>query len=190
MNSKLTYDEIALKIINVVLMMMLIKLFRMKPNYNENVELDVRDENVETDVRDKNKWYEIAPGRFYKGEWLNDVPHGKGMQEYIGIPGSYENSHTVMIGDFVNGKMKGRGIAIYDRDDDEKMMTFYEGEYDDNKKNGMGKYHYGNGSFYEGEFKNDKYNGTGRFVSTVKRRETISKYVDDSRVETLYVREL
>ncbi len=187
MNSKLTLSEIALKITNIVLMILLIKIFRSKPIYNENVELDVQ---VETDIRDKNKWYEIAPGIMYKGEWLNDVPHGKGMQEYIGIPGSYENSHTVMIGDFVDGKMKGRGIAIYDRDDDEKMMTFYEGEYNNNKKNGIGKYHYGNGSFYEGEFKNDKYNGTGRFVSAVKRRETISKYVDDRRVETLYVRDL
>lgn len=187
MSSSLTYSEIALKIINVALMILLIRIFRTKPNYNENVELDVRNE---LDVRDKNKWYEIAPGIMYKGEWLNGVPHGKGMQEYIGIPGSYENSHTVMIGDFVDGKMKGRGIAIYDRDDDEKMMTFYEGEYDNNKKNGIGKYHYGNGSFYEGEFKNDKYNGTGRFVSAVKRRETISKYVDDSRIETLYVRDL
>jgi hypothetical protein len=41
---------------------------------------------------------------------------------------------------------------------------FYEGEFENDVKNGTGKVTYSNGDFYEGEFENDKFNGKGKLT--------------------------
>ena len=181
MNSKLTLSEIALKITNVVLMILLIRIFRSKPIYNENIELDVQ---VETDIRDKNKWYEYSPGIMYKGEWLNGVPHGKGMAEFLEDK-EKKISHSVVIGDFVNGHIQGRAIQIYDRDENETETTFYEGDFKKSKQDGNGTYHYGYGSSYIGEFRNGYYEGKGQFISIIKNNITFGIYKKNECIQIL-----
>jgi hypothetical protein len=43
-----------------------------------------------------------------------------------------------------------------------KAKVGYEGEYEDGKKHGKGKYTYAGGDVYEGEWKDDKYHGKGK----------------------------
>jgi len=40
----------------------------------------------------------------------------------------------------------------------------YEGDYEDDKKNGKGKYTWSDGGVYEGDYKDDKMNGKGKFT--------------------------
>jgi hypothetical protein len=189
MNSTLTFSEIALKIINVILMMMLIKIFRTKSNYNENVESDVREKNVESDVREKNEWYEYSPGILYKGEWLNGVPHGNGIAEFLEDPDT-KTSHSFVIGEFVNGHIQGRAIQVYDRDENEDKISFYEGDFKDSNQDGNGTYHYGCGSCYVGEFRNGYYEGNGRFTSVVENNITHGIYKENKCVEIISVRDM
>ena len=40
---------------------------------------------------------------------------------------------------------------------------YYEGQFKDNKREGVGKYVRSNGDYYEGEFKNNLFNGNGKY---------------------------
>ena len=46
----------------------------------------------------------------------------------------------------------------------------YEGEIENNKKNGKGKYYFNNGDIYDGDWKNDKMEGKGKLIK--KKGET------------------
>lgn len=50
------------------------------------------------------------------------------------------------------------GIGHYDDD------GRYEGEYQNNLRNGKGIYYYDNGDRYDGDWKDDKKNGRGRLM--------------------------
>jgi hypothetical protein len=173
MFSNLTTSEISLKVINICLLLILLlrKLFS-------------NDNKTEPD-RDPNKWYEIAPGRLYKGEWLNGLPHGRGMKEYIETKGDNMCDHSIVIGNFVNGKTHGRAIQVYDMADYDTKMTYYEGDFENNKEHGKGMYHFGNGSLYEGEFNNGKYEGEGKFISIIKNNITYGIYKNNELVKTI-----
>jgi hypothetical protein len=62
----------------------------------------------------------------YKGEWLNDLYHGKGIESW--------NYNTIQYeGDFVNGKKTGNGKFEF-------SGNVYEGDFQDGQFHGNGKY--------------------------------------------------
>jgi hypothetical protein len=78
MLSNLTTSEIALKVINIclLLILLLIKLFGdTKTQVNEH-------EVKEEEKKDINTWYPINDEQSrYKGEWKGGVPHRKGTKK-------------------------------------------------------------------------------------------------------------
>lgn len=87
----------------------------------------------------------------YEGETLlkgaGFVPHGRGRLYYA-------NVGPLFIGTFVNGKAQGRGRLI------SHTGSYYEGNNNDNKMEGMGKYKDRKG-MYEGELSGGLPHGEG-----------------------------
>ena len=106
----------------------------------------------------------------YKGDFLNNLKHGKGKIKYkygdyyegdfkrgvITGKGYYvwKNKDTYL-GDFVGGKM--HGIGLYKWPDGSE----YEGEYINNIKEGNGVFKWKDGRVYKGQFQNGKAHGKG-----------------------------
>ena len=59
-----------------------------------------------------------------------------------------------------NGLKEGRGILLYDKNDEKKRKR-YEGDYKNDKREGKGIMYWNDGARYEGDFKNDKREGKG-----------------------------
>ena len=94
----------------------------------------------------------------YVGELLNYSPNGKGiLYQSIKYKGNKKKNRVKYCGDFVQGKYQGKGILYFDY----KEKSYYEGEFNDNKRHGYGKYYLKNILKYEGEFKDDEYDGNG-----------------------------
>lgn len=89
-----------------------------------------------------------ATGDVYEGYWKEGLQEGKG--KYIGKNFTY-------VGDFEGGWINGEGQMNYTNGD------WYEGDFYQNKRFGVGCYHFKNGNYYEGEFVNDTINGLGVF---------------------------
>jgi len=85
----------------------------------------------------------------YKGEWLNDLYHGKGIESW--------NYNTIQYeGDFVNGKKTGKGKFEF-------SGNFYEGDFQDGQFHGNGKYFFvETQSLYEGNFDFNNLTGVGK----------------------------
>ena len=69
---------------------------------------------IKEDIRKKrntgkyiNGKYIWDDGKYYKGEFKNDIPNGKGIKYY-------SNGNILYEGDFINGKFEGKGKFIYD----------------------------------------------------------------------------
>ena len=93
----------------------------------------------------------------YIGELLEYRPHGKGiLYQSIKCKENKIKNKIKYCGDFIQGKYQGSGI-LYNFEEN----SYYEGEFKDDKKNGIGKYYKNNKLEYEGEFKDDKYDGEG-----------------------------
>ena len=92
-------------------------------------------------------------GRFYKGNWQNDLYHGRGILKMNTHKGS-----TVVEGSFDSGRFIG-GIckAQYQNGEvyDGKMSAHMKREY-------KGVYYFNNGDRYDGDWVNDKRQGKGR----------------------------
>jgi hypothetical protein len=99
--------------------------------------------------------------KYYKGEYLNGVPHGKGTFTYPD-GSSYE-------GDFVDGEENGKGKLIIVSDftpDGYGLGYVYEGDFQDGGSNGYGIQTYNDGVRYEGEFDDCFPNGKGTITYT------------------------
>ena len=71
----------------------------------------------------------------------------------------YSDGRLKYEGDIVNGKYEGFGKQIFEDG------TYYEGQWENNKKNGKGILYYKDGTIkYDGDFINDKKEGNGKFV--------------------------
>jgi hypothetical protein len=88
--------------------------------------------------------------RYYKGEFKNNMPNGKGKL--------YDKNGTVIYeGDFIKGKFEGNGKII------QKGFGYYIGSFMNGSLNGKGKIYDKNGKIvYEGYFKNDNLEGNGQ----------------------------
>ena len=96
--------------------------------------------------------YIYEDGKYYIGEFKNDIPNGKGIKYY-------PNDNILYDGNFVNGKFEGSGKYYYN---DGK---YFIGQYKNGLINGKGIKYYKNGKIlYEGDFINDKYEGNGKYV--------------------------
>ena len=92
----------------------------------------------------------------------------------------YKNSDYILIGNFENGKINGKGI-VYNKGLNKKI---FEGNYKLGKKNGIGILYFFNGDRYEGEFENDKRNGKGiYYFNTEKGEQKWEGYFIDGKME-------
>jgi radial spoke head protein 1 len=82
----------------------------------------------------------LPNGDTYEGEYLNGKRQGKGIQR------SYKLPYSLGLYTFKNGR------------------NWYEGDWNNNKKHGVGKFVYSDGSSYEGEWDDDKRHGNGTFI--------------------------
>ena len=91
-------------------------------------------------------------GKYYLGEYKNDIPNGKGIKYY-------KNGNILYEGDFINGKFEGNGKLFFEN-------SFYcIGKYKNGLRNGKGKIYYANGNIrFEGDYINDKTKGIGKFI--------------------------
>lgn len=187
MKSNNNYTDVILCLVATILIILSVSIFEqiylniiaLNPQiYNRIIKFFITDR-----IRDPNKWYEVSPGIMYKGEWLNDVPHGNGIAEYL------ENTdHSFVIGNFVNGHIQGRAIRVYDKDKQGDKIAFYEGDFVNSKEHGNGMYQYSNGSCYIGEFRNDYFEGNGTYTSARSNDITHGIYKENNCVEVITVR--
>jgi hypothetical protein len=84
----------------------------------------------------------------YSGQWLNNVPHGKGKETVFGVY-TYE-------GDFYQGVKFGRGKWIIEG------KGWYDGEVRFNRFNGRGTFCWKNGKMYVGLWKEGLRHGRGK----------------------------
>lgn len=131
-------------------------------------------------------------GEFYEGEWKNDKRHGFGS---LFIPrGSIEsnspNSNSGTISDQKKEPTKKSSVTSpfprtshtrsMKRNNGGDMVKVYEGEWMDDKKQGVGTYYYEDGvSVYEGKWMNNKREGWG-----------VMRYKDGSRYEGEFYNEM
>ncbi|XP_054289764.1 MORN repeat-containing protein 3-like [Macrosteles quadrilineatus] len=92
-------------------------------------------------------------GEKYKGEWKNNLKHGKGSQ-------LWKNKHMYE-GDWLNGQRHGYGVLSKILDDGVTQILLYDGDWQYGKPEGFGRKHSGD-EYYEGEFKSGKRHGQGR----------------------------
>jgi hypothetical protein len=67
------------------------------------------------------------------------------------------NNGKRYIGQVMNGKLEGRGLLLNPGGD-----TLYRGEFEDNKKHGLGRYYFTAGNVYTGYWRDNRMHGQGR----------------------------
>ena len=119
----------------------------------------------------KGKSYDKDGNLFYEGDFINELPNGKGIMYFDGnkyegdlVDGKFEGNGKFYyyeedreyIGQFKNGNMNGKG-NLYDKNG----KVIYEGDFVDGKFEGNGKLFNDDGSYYIGQFRNDLKHGKG-----------------------------
>jgi hypothetical protein len=89
-----------------------------------------------------------------KGVFQNDQSNGQNVQT---LPNGEKR-----VGEFKDGDII-KGIATYP-DHPTMGKTKYEGEFQNGRPHGKGKFTYAFGSTYEGDFENGKFHGQGRLI--------------------------
>ena len=146
----------------------------------DNKEKTVYKQDEEDEKRDINTWYALTDKNArYKGEWKNGLPNGKGIKHI------YE-SDSYIDGNFVDGFAEGYGKQTF-KQTWEKMVPYYEGEFERNNYQGKGEYHYGDGDYYKGEWKANKYHGQGAAYSQRLNRTWVGEYDNDKKVNGNWV---
>jgi len=132
-------------------------------------------------ANDVNTWYKFEDGKGrYKGEWKNGLPNGKGIKH------SYKDD-SYIYGNFVDGFADGHCKQTFEQTW-EKMEPYYEGEFNRNKWEGKGEYHYGDGDYYKGDWKDSKYHGQGAAYSKRLNKTWVGEYENDVKGEGNWVK--
>jgi hypothetical protein len=93
-------------------------------------------------------------GSVYEGEWLDNLPNGKGKLASL----TDNNSKEFYEGEWKLGQMDGKGKQQW------RDGTVYEGGFKGGKKDGKGVFTWPDGNKYEGEYKTDLRHGSGKFT--------------------------
>lgn len=103
----------------------------------------------------------------YKGEWLHDQPHGKGVEKVSKETGVHLSTVSeVYTGPFREGKRHGHGKIVADHFDGNFTdgKDRFEGDFLEGHAVGHGVWKYANGDQFEGEFANDRREGPGKYT--------------------------
>jgi hypothetical protein len=173
MFSNLTTSEIALKVINIclLLILLLIKLF-------SDTETQVKKKVDEEEKKDINTWYPINDEQSrYKGEWKGGVPHGKGTKEVFEAD-SFGQPHcwSIIEGSFVNGFAEGYCKQTYKKEAEEDGQESYEGEFHNGKHHGQGTYYFDDGSYHKGSFTEGYEHGEGYYYYSKKNKTWVGEF--------------
>ena len=156
---------------------------KVEEEESEEKDWDILTKETKHKEKDVNKWY-IIPGHVltrYKGEWRNGLAHGKGIREVFGCSGV---DHSIMEGNFIDGKFTGYGKQTFDiTRDEEEFAPYYEGEFKDHSQHGNGAYYYGTGSYRKGNLVEGKFEGKGIYYDHIKNQTWVGIFVDDKRGE-------
>ena len=95
----------------------------------------------------------IGKNSYYEGEFVHGEITGKGKRVF--------SNGSVYEGDFKLGEFCGKGKYI-----DKITNEVYEGDWEDNKRNGEGVLSLPDGTTYSGSFVNHKRNGFGKYTSS------------------------
>ena len=114
---------------------------------------------LKNDIRNKrnignymNGKYVWEDGKYYMGQFQNNLPNGKGIKYY-------PNGNILYEGDFINGKFEGNGKYNYDNG------NYFIGKYKNGLRIGKGIIYYNNGSvMFEGEYVNGEKEGNGKYI--------------------------
>ena len=91
-------------------------------------------------------------GKYYIGEYKNNIPNGKGIKYY-------KNGKILYDGNFINGKFEGNGKYIWE------YGTYYIGQWKNGLRHGKGTDYYSDGKImYEGDWVNNKREGNGKLI--------------------------
>ena len=91
--------------------------------------------------------YIYDDGKYFIGEYINNIPNGKGIKYY-------KNGNILYEGNFINGKFEGNGKVIFDNG------LYYIGQFKNGLRNGKGTLYYSNGNIKkEGIWINDEFVG-------------------------------
>ncbi|XP_028332963.1 radial spoke head 10 homolog B isoform X2 [Gouania willdenowi] len=94
--------------------------------------------------------YTWPDGSSYEGDVYNAIRHGEG--KYI-----YSTNNVTYQGQWYEGVMHGKGTMFYN----EEKTSWYKGDWEKNKREGVGDRRYTSGNFYSGEWKNNLRHGEG-----------------------------
>lgn len=94
-------------------------------------------------------------GHEYEGQWKKGLKHGIGKLKLTN--GSY------YIGRFKSGQKSGYGKELV-LDELNKAVSLYTGKWREGKKKGRGVLKLITGAMYEGDFDDNKYHGQGKFI--------------------------
>ena len=102
-------------------------------------------------------------GDFYGGEWLNNLPHGRGRMEW-------RDRGEVYIGDWFKGVQNGYGEMLWETELVNSAQfpnkNRYVGSWRDGQRNGQGVLYYATGAVYSGTWVSDKKEGTGVYTQS------------------------
>jgi len=151
---------------------------RIQKEEQERIQVEQEEKRIQKE-KEVNTW--VADGKArYKGEWKNGLPNGKGIKHCY-------KTDSYLEGNFVDGFLHGYGKQTFQQTL-EKTVPYYEGEFNRNKYNGKGEYHYGDGDYYKGMWKDSKYHGQGAAYSLRLNRTWVGEYCNDEKVEGNWVK--
>ena len=97
------------------------------------------------------KWTDCS---VYRGEVKDGLRNGSGILTMV--DGMYYS------GEWSDGKMHGRGRMVFDSDEEGNPISYYEGEFRNNMREGTGTRLYHSGNLYDGEWLCNLPHGEGR----------------------------
>lgn len=100
--------------------------------------------------------YTWTNGSMYKGEVNEGLRNGYGELRIV--------DGKLYIGEWLNGKMYGKGLMIFEINSNGDPISYYEGQWKENSREGYGERIYRSGNMYRGQWLRDLPHGRGTMV--------------------------
>ena len=152
-------------------------------NYNTKINLISEtqiDKNYFTNIFTVNDEEDLC---YYQGQMNNNKWNGYGK-----LWTKYFKYH----GNFKNGKVHGHGTYEYiekNHDLSDEFVKYYEGDFEEGDKNGIGKEIYFNNESYFGSFKNSLRNGNGTLYNSNGSEKIKCFWKDGAAINTTQITE-